>query len=110
MGGEEMIPFEELPMEVMGMPVAPFCGAAWVDLPSGVISRVELGHWLGNSLKTVTISDTQGGGLGRVIFSHLRPLLRQRFADQIAEMIREYHADAPARSADAWLERMQEFA
>jgi len=105
---EETIPFEELPMEVLGLPVAPFRGAFAIDLPSGVVSRVELEDWLGNSLKTVTISETEGGGLGRVIFHHLRPLLRQRFAGRILELIHEYRADAPARAADAWLEKATE--
>jgi len=107
---EELIPFEELPMEVLGLPVAPFRGAFAIDLPSGEVSRIELEHWLGNTVKTVTISQTEGGGLGHVLFHHLRPLIRARYARKVLAAVCEYNSKASrdARAADAWLERATE--
>jgi hypothetical protein len=86
------IEFEEIPVQLDG--VNAFCLAGNFEIdPDGEISGIWIEQWgtrYGVQPKLIAIHSAKDG-LAKLFWHLLRPILRQRFADQIAHHCRNYH-------------------
>ena len=85
------IDFEELDLVIQGIAVSNLSGSFDVE-DDGTISSITIMEWFahGREPKRILLTEQTRDGLSRVFWHTLRPALRQRFAERIAEHVNRF--------------------